>query len=307
MNKFKKTLYDITRIYVKKYLTGNLGKVVEDDEKITCYVKKSKVKKKDYNYTIACFGIGEDEDKKKIAKAFKLDKPIRYIIDDLELNKHKVYIFGYNDCEVIIKNCSFGLNLCVHVNGKCTLDNTDIKTFSHLSISANELVIKNMSSDQIEAISPKSHIGFGANDKIDVIDSNVGNKNKNIKVSFTATNGLNITNSNITGKEVEWASSVINVNESSSLTAADKVALKTNDFNPININAPIIVLNGEEIANEKETVVLKKINDPLSLKRLELVNLLKRVKNECESINSEKVSEYKEELDVQPISKVLKR
>lgn len=281
MNKFKKALYDVTRIYAKNYLTGNLGKVVEDDEKITCYVKKSKVKKKDHNYTIACFGIGKDEDRKKIAKAYKLDKPICYVIDGLELKKHKVYIFGYNDCEVIIKNCSFGLNLCVHVNGKCKLDNTDIKTFSYLSISAN--------------------------DKIDVIDSNVGNKKKNIKVSFTATNGLNITNSNITGKEVECESSVINVDESSSLTATDKVDLKTNDFNPININAPIIVLNGEEIANEKETDVLKKITDSLLLKRLELVNLLKRVKNEYESINSEKVSEYKEELDVQPISKVLKK
>ena len=307
MNKFKKALYDVTRIYAKNYLTGNLGKVVEDDEKITCYVKKGKVKKKDHNYTIACFGIGEDEDKKKIAKAYKLDKPICYVIDGLELKKHKVYIFGYNDCEVIIKNCSFGLDLCVHVNGKCKLDNTDIKTFSYLSISANELVIKNMSSDQIEVISPKSHISFGANDKIDVIDSNVGNKKKNIKVSFTATNGLNTVNSSITGKEVECESSVINVDESSSLTATDKVALKTNDFNPININAPIIVLNGEENANEKETVVFKKITDPLLLKRLELVNLFKRVKNECESINSEKVSEYKEELDVQPISKVLKK
>lgn len=281
MNKFKKALYDVTRIYAKNYLTGNLGKVVEDDEKITCYVEKSKVKKKDHNYTIACFGIGEDEDRKKIAKAYKLDKPICYVIDGLELKKHKVYIFGYNDCEVIIKNCSFGLDLCVHVNGKCTLDNTDINTFSYLSISAN--------------------------DKIDVIDSNVGNKKKNIKVSFAATNGLNITNSNINGKEVECESSVINVNESSSLTATDKVDLKTNDFNPININAPIIVLNGEKIANEKETVVFKKITDPLLLKRLELVNLLKRVKNECESINSEKVSEYKEELDVKPISKVLKK
>lgn len=307
MNKFKKILYDVTRPYAKNYLTNNLGKVVEDDEKITCYVKKSKVKKKDYNYTIACFGIGENEDRKKIAKAYKLDKPICYVIDGLELNKHKVHIFGYNDCEVIIKNCSFGLDLCVHVNGKCTLDNIDIKTFSYLSISANELVIKNMSSDQIEVISPKSHISFCADDKIDVIDSNIGNKKKNIKVSFTATNGLNIANSSITGKEVECESSIINVDENSSLTATDKVALKTNDFNPININAPIIVLNGEEIANEKETVVFKKITDPLSLKRLELVNLLKRVKIECESINSEKVFEYKEELDAQPISKVLKR
>ena len=97
------------------------------------------------------------------------------------------------------------------------------------------------------------------------------------------------------------------MDERSSLTATDKVALKTNDFNPININAPIIVLNGEELVNDKGKVVFRKITDPLSLKRLELVNLLKRVKSECESINSEKVSEYKEELDIQPVSKVLKR
>jgi len=305
MNKFKKALYDVTRIYAKRYLTGNLGKVVEEDEKITCYVKRSKIKKKDYHYTIACFGIGEEQE--KVAKAFKLNKPICYVIDSIDLKKHKVYIFVYNNCEVIIKNCNFGLDLHIHVNGKCTLDNTNITTFSYLLIGANELVIKNMNSEQIRVVSSESNIGFGANDKIDVIDSNVGNKKKNIKVSFTATNGLNIANSSITGKEVECESSVINVDESSSLTATDKVALKANDFNPININAPIIVLNGEEIANEKETVVFKKITDPLLLKRLELVNLLKRVKNECESINSEKVSEYKEELDVQPISKVLKK
>lgn len=307
MNKFKKILYDVTRPYAKNYLTGNLGNVVEDEEKLTCYVKRSKVKKKDYNYTIACFGIGENEDRKKIAKAYKLDKPICYVIDGLEFKKHQVYVFGYNDCEVIIKNCSFGLDLCVHVNGKCTLDNTDIKTFSYLSISANELVIKNMSSDQIEVIGSKSHIGFGANDKIDVIDSNVGNKKKNIRVSFTATNGLNISNSSIIGKEVECESSIINVDENSSLAASDKVDLKTNDFNPINIDAPIIVLNGEKLVNNKGKVVFRKITDSLELKRLELVNLLRKVKTECEKINSEKVSEYQEELTVQPISKTLKR
>lgn len=307
MNKFKKTLYDIKRIYAKNYLTGDLGHVVEDDEKLTCYVKKSKIKKEDYNYTIACFGIGENEDRKKIAKTYKLDKPICYVIDGLELNKHKVYIFGYNDCEVIIKNCSFGLDLCVHVNGKCTLDNTDIKTFSYLSISANELVIKNMSSDQIEVIGPKLQIEFGATDKIDLIDSNIGNKKKNTKISFIAINRLNIANSSITGKKVKCESNIINVDESSSLTASDKVVLKTSDFNPIKINAPIIMLNGEEIANEKETIIFRKITDSLELKRLELVNLLRKVKTECEKINLEKVSEYQEKLNVQPISKTLKR
>ena len=46
MNKLlKKVLYNVTRPYAKKYLTANLVKVIEDDEKITCYVKRSKIKK----------------------------------------------------------------------------------------------------------------------------------------------------------------------------------------------------------------------------------------------------------------------
>lgn len=306
MNKlFKKILYNATRPYAKKYLTGHLGKVVEDNEKITCYVKRSKIKKKDYNYTVACFGIGGKH--KKVAKAFNLNKPICYIIDGIDLKKHKVYIFGYNNCEVIIKNCNFGLDLCVNVNGKCTLENTNITTFSYLSIGANDLVIKNMDSDKIRIISSESNITLGADNRIDVIDSNIGSQKKNINVSFIATNELNVVNSNIVGKEVECKSSTINTDKKSSLIATDKVNLQIDTFDSININAPTIVLNGEEISNEKKSVVFKKITEPLALKRLELVNLLKKVKTQCENINSEKVLEYQEELNVQPVSKVLKK
>jgi len=256
MNTFNKVLYNVTRPYAKKYLTGHLGKVVEDDEKITCYVKRSKIEKKDYHYTIACFGIGGN--RKKVAKAFKLNKPICYVIDGIDLKKHKVYIFGYNNCEVIIKNCNFGLDLSVHVNGKCTLENTNITTFSYLSIGANDLVIKNMDSDKIRVISSESNICFGANNRIDVIDSNIGSQKKNINVSFIATNELNVVNSNIVGKEVECKSSTINADKKSSLIATDKVNLQTDTFDSININAPTIVLNGEEISNEKNQLYLKK-------------------------------------------------
>lgn len=305
MNILKKILYNITRPYVKKYLTGNLGKIVEDDEKITCYVKRSKLKKKNYHYTIACFGIGEQQ--KKVAKVYKLDKHICYVIDGLEFKKHKVYIFGYNDCEVIIKNCNFGFDQYIRVDGKCTLDNTNVIAFSNLSISSNELIIKNMNSEQIRVISSESNIMFGATDRIDVIDSNIDNKIKNIKVSFLVAKELNIVNSNICGKEVVCVSSKINADEKSSLTSTDKVVLKTDDFNSININAPTIILNGEEITNEKKSIVINKITDQLALKRWELVNLLRNVKNECENVNSEKILEYKEELNIQPIIKVLKK
>ena len=82
MNIFKKVLYIVTRSYLKKYFTGHLGKVVEDDDKITCYVKKSKIKKGGYHYTISCFGIGDVQ--KKVAKVFNLNKPIFYVIDGID-------------------------------------------------------------------------------------------------------------------------------------------------------------------------------------------------------------------------------
>lgn len=82
MNKFKKVLYNITRPYAKKYLTNNLGKVVEDDEKITCYVKKRKIKNENYTYTISCLGVGEEQ--KEVARAYNLNKPICYVLDGIE-------------------------------------------------------------------------------------------------------------------------------------------------------------------------------------------------------------------------------
>lgn len=162
-----------------------------------------------------------------------------------------------------------------------------------------------MDSKQIKTFSSEEYINFQSNNKIDVIDFNIDNKN--INVSFLTTNELNIVNSNIGGKEVECKSNIINFDEKSSLFATDKIDLQNDDFNPININAPVIVLNGQEMANEKKSVILKKINDPLALKRLELVNLLRKAKIQCESINSEKVLEYQEKLSVQPVSKVLKK
>lgn len=57
-----------------------------------------------------------------------------------------------------------------------------------------------MDSDKIRIISSESNITLGADNRIDVIDSNIGSQKKNINVSFIATNELNVVNSNIVGK-----------------------------------------------------------------------------------------------------------
>ena len=59
--------------------------------------------------------------------------------------------------------------------------------------------------------------------------------------------------------------------------------------------------------NKKGKVVLKKITNSLDLKRLELINLLRKTKEECELLNFENASQYKEGLDTYPISRILKR
>ena len=303
MNKFKKKIYNIMRKYAMNYLTNNLGEVIDDDEQITCYVKKNKIAKNEkYSYAIDCLGIENDDYRKKIAKAYNLDKPICYVIDGIELDG-ELKIFG-KGCEVIIKNCSFSLGLSVSGESKLTIDNTYINIFNYLSIYANELVIKNMRSEQLNDIYYNSRLIFTSYSKLDLIDSDIGNNKQ--RFIFCAKDSLNIVNSTITGKEIECESSKINADEKSSLTASNIVSLKNVDFISINITAPVITLNGEELENENGKGVFRKSTDSLELKRLELISLLKKLKKQCESINTKKVSEYKEMQDAKPIGKILK-
>lgn len=305
MNIFKEKLYNIMRKYKMNYLTNNLGEVIEDDEKITCYVKKNKLLKSgEHSYDIDCLGIGNGDYRKKIAKAYNLDKPICYVFDGIELDG-KLSIYSWS-CEVIIKNCSFDLGLFVFAGGKFTLDNTyiNINIFNYLSIYANELVIKNMRSEQLNEIYFNSHFIFTSYSKLDLIDSNIGNNKQ--KFRFYAKDSLNIVNSTITGQEIECESSKINADEKSSLTASNKVSLKTDDVNSINITAPVITLNGEELVIEKGKCVFRKSTDSLELKRLELISLLRKLNEKCKSINTKKVSEYEEMQNAKPIGKILK-
>ena len=161
-----------------------------------------------------------------------------------------------------------------------------------------------MDSSKIGTINPKADILFAAKDKIEVIDSNIGNQKENIIIALRATNKLNLINSNIVGNKLECKSNEITTDKQSSLVAVDKIILQTNNFNPININAPTIVLNKEEISNKSTEI--KRVTDLLTKKRLELINILKQAKIQCESINSQKVLESEEELNSRPVSRILK-
>ena len=297
--------FKIIRNYVAQYITGNLGKIVENEEKITCYIKKNRCKKEKYNYTIACFGITKKN--QELAEKYNLNKPICYVIDGIEFDKDEVNIFGYDNCEVIIRNCTFDMGLHIRIHGKCTLDNTFIREFHKLLINANELLIKNMDiRNHLVLAGIKLHIILGASEKLEINNSYIGKTKEKTKVSIIAPKQIEIYNSKISGDVVECESDKIISGKKSTIEATEKVNLRINEYYQINITSPNIDYNGNNIDTENKSVILKKTKDPLKIKRFELIELLKRIKTQCEEINQKKLYEHSDNLSKEPISRVLK-
>lgn len=306
MNNIKQKLYTIIRNQLKRKFTNYLGRVVEEEDKLICYVNKRNCKKNKFEYIIKCKGI--EESNQELAKLYKLDKPICYIIDDLKTAKHRIYVFGYDDCEVIIRNCQFGFDLNVHVNNKCTIENTHVQApSSYLSIGATNLIINNMNIHNELSISSPLHIIFGSAESIEINDSNIGKENENTRVSIISNQALTIKNSKISGDAVKFAAKKITADKNSALIASKKVDLIAEDFNQISITSNNIIFNGKKISNNKKSVILEKTTDPLKIKRLELIDILKKVKFECEKVDEKKTTKYQESLNKQPISKTLRK
>lgn len=313
MNILKKNLYNIIRNYLKKYFTGNLGKVIEEDDRLVCYVKKSKCKLNKYDCTISCFGIMEKD--KKLANAYKLNKPICYIIDGIESERKKVYVFGYSnnddsECEVIVKNCRFNWDANIHVNGKCTLENTYIRSFGSLSIGAKDLIIKNMNLDhKMKLAGNKYHISIGAKESLIITWSNIGEIYDTVEVDLISDNQLHIYNSSIMGNEIKIKSPIIQTgtSEVTSIVALKHTNIETDEFDKLNIDSPTTIFNGKDISEYGKTMELEKDDDPLKNKRLELLEVLKNIRNNCTKTTDEMAENYKNNLNKQPVSKVLKK
>lgn len=271
------------RNIIKKYLVGNLGKVVEEDDKLICYVKKNKIKKEKYEYSIMCNGI-ED---KELAKTYKLDKPVYYVIEGINITDKKVYIYNYHneDCNITIKNCNFEFGFGIQAKCDCTLDNNHIRAFYLLMIDTKNLTIKNMDlTNEVALAGADLSIKLGATFNINLINANIGKEKERTKVSMIAYKNIELTNSTVNGKEVECESKDIITNDNSSLNGTDKVKIKSDNIDRINISSNTIVYNDKVIEQEeKKEVIIEKKDDDLTNKRLELISLLRNLKDVCEN------------------------
>ena len=304
----KELIYELRKNIVKRKITRNLGKVVETEEKLICYVKKRKCPKDKYRCRIDCYGIkGKD---KELAKLYNLDKPICYIFDKINFGSQRNYkhivINGYNNCEIIIKDCKFYFDIDICVDGKCTIENTYIRLFYTLPIYAGNLIIKDMDINHFLKHGKDLEINLAASQNLEIINSNIGKEKERTSVTMIS-DEINLTNTKITGDEVCCEAKVMTTDTNSDITASNKVDLKINNLQALKLKSPTINYNNKSLLTETETISLEKEEDPLKLRRLELIELLKQLKNKVDNKNEVTINKCKFSLEAKPISRILSK
>lgn len=118
----KKKIYELLRKYVAKRATGNLGRVVINKDEIVCYVDGRKLKKKEkylihrYELIFRCIPLKEE-----IYKTYNINKPVHYIIQDVDFDREINIRTSVKNCHVTFENCTF--------TGAISIDFADRITF----------------------------------------------------------------------------------------------------------------------------------------------------------------------------------
>ncbi len=302
----KKKIYNIIRNYLKKQLTGNLGKVVEIDDALYCYVDKKKCRRRRFFLDIMCLGIKRCD--KELARIYNLDKKVYYIFNNINFKKNEVRLFGDENSEIIIKDCNFEYGLDI-ANGKnITLDNVSIKYIRRLDLYAENLTLKNMNFDDPYCfVGNKKEIRLYADYCLTIVDSNIGRINGNFKTSIVSPK-LVLSNTKISGEEVFCDSKDIECLSDSSFTSRNTVRVNTNSYpEKLLIEAPKVVGNKVFLQDRNNYIYENSAEEGrLAIKRQELITVLKELKNKCTDRKEQILNISVRNLDNQHVQKILK-
>ncbi len=216
MNQIQKCIYPFARSYLLQILTNHLGTVIEQEDKIICYVKSSIFKNQKNYLAIQCPGIGEKEE--KIAHFFHLNKPIYYVFQNMKfLSNSSILGYQNGNTHIFIKNCEFPLGIDIVGFDQCVIKDTSIDlTSSYCSISTECLKMKNVTiNDPFESsASLDSFVKIEAN-KIYLKSSTIGKENEEkLKVNIEANERCVLSDSQIYGKNIKLMSPLLDMQNS---------------------------------------------------------------------------------------------
>lgn len=307
----KEKIEQLKRNIVKKKLTRYLGKVIETEDKLICYVKKEKciIERSHSGYKIYRIDYIEHLQKyKEFIEKYNLNKQIVLILDGITFNKDEIVeIKGNQNCEIQIKNCKFNSKLSILTSGNCTLRNTIIqpRTRTIIHIAAQNLIMNNT---EIQA--PDLFEGFSvrliAKNLIELKNSDIVEENYGFTTLEVESNFINIYNSKLKTEYVTLKGKTLN-NKNSLITTRGYTLLHLKEFNELNINSPVIKYNDKPLPCKETSVCLKTLNNELDINRKTLLQQLNGIKANLEKYKETKIEQVATNIDNQPIGKILAR
>lgn len=287
-------LTNLKRKIILKRITGNLGKVVEKEDKIICYVKQTAVNGLTKNLTL----LNSTSNK---FKEHVICKPIHYVFNNLTCTSN---IYGYNNVSTEFNNCNFNYCDNIDIDGSCHINSSQFNSSIGFRIYANNLTIK--SSD----INPLGYKSFtiSANQKLEIQNITTGEKKP-----YRCLNKINIyslNNTIVKDTTINCTNICINTPKltllNSSINAINKADIKSNNISGLLIDAKTLSCN-DVLINHNEKILINKEITPLSKNRDKLIETLKLIKDKCESLNNEEINNITKKIENKPISKILKK
>ena len=276
-------------------ITGNMGRVVEDDDEINCYVRQKKLKK-GCIILKGCHNFNNEN----ITRKYGIDKPIHYIFDGLECSSD---IYGYDGIKLDFRNCYFKYCSYISLVGDCEFENCTFASSLFYDIYAADITIK---SSSISVLAGYNRFNVAAIYKLSLIDVNISNDcySKNRNVYFSSGKEILFEDTNIDCLDISIDTEKI-VSINSNLRARRTAYIEGNEITGLVLDSPNIICNDINVSSGK--MCLNKGNTLLDRKREDLINVLKEIRDKCKDINELKVKKVSEKIQGRPISKVLKR
>jgi len=313
-----KIYYHTKEAYLKKIL-GKFSLIVEEEDKIFCYVNQELLDKHSKNqdglYNITLNGINIESRKDlELADKFKINKPVYYIFKNIIFSGKGISLSSKN-VHILFKNCAFEKNIDIKSADNIVFENNRYFDCYPIYINNNTCFFnaKNVKkltfrNENFSNRAKEHPTKFGMNIEADEI------KLDNIKIYNEHRGPLNIkakkisiNHSSISARELYIDSKSIDFSDSA-INAKKGIIIdnKNCDFRGL-IESPYIIYNGIALNSKNEPITIDNAKAILAQTRQKLINKLKELSNYCHNINTTKAIEVKHNLDKQTITRTLKR
>lgn len=320
-NKAKNKIYNELRsAYLRKSIC-NIGRIVETDDKIICYVEQEaldKYKEKRPIYDLMLRGMNVvTEGIRETTETFELDKEVEYIFDGIKFDS--ALKFSSTWCDVTFKNCIFEKNIGIIWGKNITFENNkykdhcDVYFYGNCFLSAGVIKKLTFINETFVNSSILSEYGyskpvFGMKieaGEVEFIDSTIVCQNTgSVMIDAVKTR---LENSIFIGDHFFIKSTSIKSSDTV-ITGKESVTIQNSncDFDG-EVKSKMIVYNGIELSAKSDEKVKVDVDEvKLRCQREKVIQELRRIRDYCLLVNEEKVQKVRDELNGKIVSKVLK-